>query len=270
VVSPFSVRGMTTTLIRRAGVPALLAATIVSLTGCAGVLGARMTYDDTEKAKITDIVLSGGSGSVLVRTAAVTETSIKRVIRRSTNPGESYQVNGSTLAIDTSCGHNCSVQYEIVAPAGVTVHGVLRSGDVSLDGVGATDVEVSSGDLMIKNATGPVQAKATSGDITVTGATGAVRTEASSGDVRVMNVAGPVTATVRSGDLDVKLTTANSVTADSSSGDVNVTVPKDSYQIRTDTSSGDANIHGLINDASAKNVLDLKASSGDVTVTATA
>lgn len=261
---------MTSTLIRRTGVLALTAATTVTLTGCAGVLGARMTYDDTEKAKITEIVVTGSGGDVLIRTAAVAETSIKRVIRRSSNPDASYQLSGSTLTIDTSCGHNCSVQYEIVAPAGVAVRGELGSGDISLDGVGATDVGVRSGDLVINNATGPVQASATSGDVTVTGSTAAVRADAKSGDVRVMNVTGPVVAKVASGDLDVKLTTANSVTAEANSGDVNVIVPKDTYQIRTDTNSGDASVHGLTNDASSKNVLDLKASSGDVTVTAAA
>ncbi len=261
---------MTTTLIRRTGVLALTAATAVTLTGCAGVLGARMTYDDTEKAKVTDIVVTGGGGDVQIRTAAVTETSIKRVVRSSSNPDESYRLAGSTLTVDTSCGHNCSVSYEIVAPTGVAVRGELGSGDIALDGVGATDVQVRSGDLVINNATGPVQAGATSGDVTITGATAAVTADADSGDVQVMNVAGPVTAKVASGDLDIKLTTANSVTAVANSGDVNVIVPKGSYQIRTDTSSGDAEIHDLTNDASAKNVLDVKASSGDVMVAAAA
>ena len=261
---------MTSILLRRTAVLAIVTAATVTLTGCAGVLGARMTYDDTEKAKITDVVVTGGGGDVLIRTAAVTETSIKRVIRRSSNPDESYRLSGSTLTIDTSCGHNCSVSYEIVAPTGVAVRGELGSGDISLDGVGATDVQVRSGDLVINNATGPVQADSSSGDVTITVATAAVTADARSGDVRVMNVAGPVTAKVASGDLDIKLTTANSVTAEANSGDVTVTVPRGSYQVRTDTGSGDADVHGVTNDASSKNVLDVKASSGDVTVSATA
>jgi DUF4097 and DUF4098 domain-containing protein YvlB len=261
---------MTTTLIRRTGVLALTAATAVTLTGCAGVLGARMTYDDTEKVKITDIVMSGGSGSILIRTAAVSETKIKRVIRRSSNPDESYRLDGTTLTIDTSCGHNCSVSYEITAPAGVAVRGELRSGDVALDGVGATDVQVSSGNLVINNAAGPVQARASSGDISVVGATDAVKAKANSGDIHVINAAGPVDASVTSGDLDIKLTAVNSVTAEASSGDVSVIVPRGSYQIRADANSGDAAVNDLTNDASSKYVLDVKAASGDVTVTAAA
>src|SRR5690349_5955644 len=104
---------MTTTLIRRAAVLALIAASTTALTGCAGVIGAKMTYDDTLKAKITDIVLTGGAGDVVVTTSEVDETTIHRVIRRSTNPGESFKLDGTTLTIDTSCGMNCSVSYEI-------------------------------------------------------------------------------------------------------------------------------------------------------------
>ncbi|MFD0517635.1 hypothetical protein [Paractinoplanes durhamensis] len=125
---------MTTTLIRRAAVLALIAASTTALTGCAGVIGAKMTYDDTEKGKITDIVLTGGSGDVTVTSGDVTETSIRRVIRRSSNPGSPYTLDGTTLNIDTSCGPNCSVSYEIKTPTGVNVRGKEHSGDIVLKG----------------------------------------------------------------------------------------------------------------------------------------
>jgi len=124
-----------------------------------------MTYNDTEKAKITDIVLSGGSGDVKITTAAVDETTIQRIIRRTTNPGGSYKLSGSTLSIDTSCGLNCSVSYEIQTPPGVKVRGNLDSGDVQLAGVADTTVQVSSGDVMVTDATGPVKVETTSGDM---------------------------------------------------------------------------------------------------------
>ncbi|MGX6605117.1 DUF4097 family beta strand repeat-containing protein [Micromonosporaceae bacterium Da 78-11] len=259
---------MTSTLIRRAGVLALTAATTVTLTGCAGVLGARMTYDDTEKAKVTDIVVTGGSGDVMIKSAAVTETTIKRVIRRSSNPGESYRLTGTTLNLDTSCGDNCSVSYEITAPAGVAVRGDLRSGDVALTGIGAVDLQLTSGDVMIRNATGPVKVHATSGDIEVLESNGPVQVESTSGDVRAMQVAGPVQVKLTSGDVEVKLTAANSVTAETTSGDVNVIVPPGSYRVMTDTNSGDASVQGLTNDATSKLLLDVRTHSGNASVVA--
>ena len=58
------------------------------------------------------------------------------------------------LHIDTDCGHDCSVSYEIEAPAGVAVRGELSSGDVGLTGSGSADVTLTSGDIMVRDATG--------------------------------------------------------------------------------------------------------------------
>ncbi|WP_030438551.1 DUF4097 family beta strand repeat-containing protein [Actinoplanes subtropicus] len=259
---------MTTTLIRRAGVLALIATTTAGLSGCAGVIGAKMTYDDTEKGKITDIVLAGGGGDVTVTTAPVTETTIRRVVRQASNPGTPYQLQGTTLTLDTICGMHCSVSYEIKTPPGVKVHGRLGSGDIRLDSVADTDLELTSGDLTVTNATGPVQVRATSGDIHVNDAKSSVKVQSTSGDIEALNAAGPVDVRVTSGDVQVSLAAPNSVTAHATSGDVTVNVPGDGkYKLVTSHGSGDLSIQGLENDSSAKNVIDVRTGSGDVNVT---
>jgi hypothetical protein len=261
---------MTTTLARRAGVFALIAATAATtLTGCAGVVGARMTFDDTEKTRITGIRLDGSSGDVSIRTAAVTETSIKRIVRHSTgDPGESYRLDGSTLVVDTSCGHDCTVSYEIVAPAGVKVGGELRSGDIALDAVGDTDVKLTSGTITVTDPAGTVKLRATSGDQRVVNAKKAVEIDSTSGTIDVVDAAGPLDLKVTSGDISAELAVANSVTARSTSGNVQVRVPAGDYRIVTGAGSGDANVDGLVSNPSAKNVLDVRTGSGDATVSA--
>ena len=260
---------MTTTLIRRAGVLVLIAATTTTLTGCAGAIGAigaKMTYHDTEKTKITEIVLTGGNGDVVVTTAPVTETTITRVVRRSSDPGPSYRLVGTTLNIDASCGADCSVSYEIKAPAGVAVRGRLRGGDVQLDGVGTTELEVTTGDLTVRDATGPVQVRGTTGDLQVLNAKGPVKLQSTTGDVRALNAGGAVEARVTTGDIDVVLAAPHSVIAESTTGDVDVTVPQGSYKVVTQAGSGEVDLHGLVSEATATNVLDLKVSSGDINV----
>ena len=259
---------MTTTLIRRVGVLALIVASTTALTGCAGVIGAKMTYEDTLPSKVTDVVLTGGAGDVVVATTAgVTETTVHRVIRRSTNPGESYKLDGTTLTIDTSCGANCSVSYEINTAPGVKVRGKERSGDIRLEGVADTDLEVTSGDLTVSDATGPVQIKATSGDIRVLNAKGAVKIKSTSGDIEARDAGGPVDIGVTSGDVQVSLAAPNSVTAHSTSGDMTITVPADGkYKLVTNSGSGDVHTNGLTSDATSKNVIDVRVASGDVTV----
>jgi DUF4097 and DUF4098 domain-containing protein YvlB len=261
---------MTTTLTRRAGVLALIAATAATtLTGCAGVLGARMTYDDTEKTKITDIQIEGTSGDVTVRTGKATETSIKRIIRRASgDPGESYRLDGSTLMIDTSCGNNCSVSYEIVAPAGVKVGGELRSGDIQLDSVADTDIKLTSGDITVMNATGPVKLRATSGDVRVVNAKSTVDIQSTSGDINAMDITGAMNLRVTSGDINAVLSAPASVTAQTTSGDVRLAVPSGSYRILTSAGAGDTEVQGLTSDPDAKNVLDLRTANGDAMVVA--
>lgn len=238
------------------------AAAVTVLAGCGGV-GARLTFNDTEKAAVTEIVVTGASGNINVKTAAVTETKIQRIIHRNSDPGQTFRMEGSVLHVDTDCGNDCSVDYDIEAPAGVKVSGELRSGDMGLTGVGATDVTVTSGNIMISKATGAVRAKATSGDIDVVDAAAAVTIESTSGDVRAMNATGPVIARATSGDVDVKLSAPASVTARASSGDVNVIVPPGSYLVK-----GAPTLEGLVADPASKNVIEVSASSGDAFVTA--
>ena len=255
-------------LFRRAGALTLVAAASAALAGCGGGIGATLTFNDVEKVKVSRIVLDGSSGDVQVSTAAINETQITRIVHSSSDPGLSYTLTGTELHLGTSCGPHCRVSYQIKAPVGVGVVGELSSGFVSLTGVGSADVHVSSGDIEIRGATGRVQARSTSGDVMVADSKGPATLEATSGDVHAVNIDGAVNAKATSGDIDVKLTVPASVTAAASSGDVDVIVPAGSYQVRARASSGDSNVGGITNDASSKNVLDLRTSSGDVTVSA--
>jgi len=263
---------MTPRLTRRVGALTLIAATAATaLTGCNGGIGARLTYDDTEKVKVTEIVLSGGNGDVLVKTAAISETHIKRIVRSSgADPGVSYRLAGTVLNVDTSCGPDCHVSYEIEAPTGVAVRGRLRSGDISLTDVATADVTLTSGNIMIERATGVVTAKTTSGDVTAAGLRGASTLVAGSGNVQAADVSGgaPVRFETGSGDVDVTISEAAPVTAKAGSGDVNLVVPAGSYRLQTNTGSGDEEIVGLTNDPKSKNLIDARTGSGDLRVVA--
>jgi hypothetical protein len=263
---------MTPTLARRAGAATLIAATAAVLAGCGGGIGARLTYDDTEKVKVSEIVLTGGSGDLTVRTAAVSETRIKRIVRTDSaaDPQASYRLDGTVLNIDTSCGESCRVSYEIEAPTGVAVRGKLGSSDVALADVATVDVTVGSGDVVITGATGSVAIKTGSGDITANNLKGAVQLVSGAGDVKAVDLSGgaAVRAQASSGDVDVQMTAVAPVTARTGSGDITLLVPDGAYQIKTHTGSGDEAVVGLTNDPAAKNLLDVQTGSGDATITA--
>src|SRR5690349_9065659 len=178
----------------------LAAVSMGALAGCDGVVGARMTFDDTESAKVTEIVLTGGVSNVTVETdASATETRIRRVIYGGTDPGGSYELAGGVLTLDGDCGRDCRVDFTVTAPPGAAVKGELRSGDVMLHGIGSVDLRLTSGDVMVENGTGPVKVRTTSGDLNVIGGS-EVSLESHSGDLSVLDVTGPVTAKTTSGN----------------------------------------------------------------------
>jgi hypothetical protein len=263
---------MTARLIRRAGVLTLAATTTATvLTGCGAGVGAKLTYDDAVREKITAVVIDGHSGNVAVSTGAGPGTQVKRMVRTDgRDPEISYRVVGSTLNVSTSCGDRCSVSYEITAPAGVKVSGRLSSGDLTLSQVASADVKVESGEILLERIAGDVTARAESGNITANDLGGAVSLSASSGDVMAQELGGgkPIKVNSSSGNITLGLTKPASVTARASSGDIDLIVPEGPYKIvgqRRDD-SGDGVTTDLVSDPSAPNVLDLKASSGDASV----
>ncbi|AGL15105.1 DUF4097 family beta strand repeat-containing protein [Actinoplanes sp. N902-109] len=246
----------------------IVAAAAVVLAGCDGGIGARLTYDDTEQAKITEIVVSGGSGDVSISTAAGTATRIKRVVRSNGHdPGRSYSVSGSTLTVDTSCGSNCSVSYEIQAPTGVTVRGGLRSGGLALAEVGTADVSVTSGNIRLDRITGAVTARATAGNIVAHALSGPATLAATSGNIEGFQLTGgrPVSTETRSGNVKLQLVQAASVRAHTTNGNVELVVPNGDYQVRDDVGNGDFHTN-LRADAGAANVIDVHTSNGNIKV----
>ncbi|GAA3345220.1 hypothetical protein GCM10020358_51440 [Amorphoplanes nipponensis] len=263
---------MTPTLARRAGAVTLIAAAATALAGCGGGMGARLTYDDTEKVKVSEIVLTGGSGDVTVTTAAIAETRIKRLVRTdgSDDPRASYQLAGTVLSLDTSCGQRCRVSYEIQAPAGVAVRGKLGSGNLTLSDIGTADVTVGSGNALINGAAGAVSLKAGSGEVEANDLRGPVTLVTGSGNIEAHGLSGGQAVRVQtgSGEVTAELTRAASVTARTGSGNVELMVPDGAYRVTTHHGSGDAEVIGLVSDPAAKNVIEVQTGSGNATITA--
>jgi hypothetical protein len=257
-----------------AAVAALAAATLVT-TGCAGPAYAELTFNATEGVKVTEVVIGEGSGDVVVRTSARTDTAISRVVRyRGAQPKTAYRLTGGSLAVDTDCGDNCSVSYTIDSPPGVTVRGATRSGDIALTDIAAADVRAGSGDITVRNATGAVTARTSSGSIRLSDVKGTVTATAESGDVEALGLGGTTDAQAGSGDVNLDFATGATggaattvgVKARTTSGDITVAVPADSpFTISAATGSGDENI-GVTSVPNAPNRLDLQAGSGDIFV----
>jgi hypothetical protein len=249
-------------------VTALSAATaLILLAGCDNLSFRRLDFDTTEAVRITSIKVRPGAGDVVVRaTGQPNEVRIKRVVRyQGGEPETTYEIVGSELVLDTECGDGCTVSYEVTTPPGVSVRGETGSGDVDLNKVGEVQFELGSGDVRIAGATGPVRAETGSGSIEVDDVATPVTLRASSGDITARRLRGAVDAEASSGNVTVELTAVASVRAHASSGDVELTVPAGSYQVRSAAEAGRAEL-GVPHTAGATSVLDVATGSGDIAV----
>ncbi len=255
-------------LLGRIGGLALIAVAATALTGCDGGVPTQLTFSDTEKVKVTEIVVAGGSGDVMVRTSAIGETRIGRTVtyRDGQEPGATYKLTGTVLNVDTNCGSNCSVSYDIEAPTGVAVRGALGSGEIALTGVATADVTVGSGNVAVTEASGAVKARTRSGNIVVQDLKGAAHLVATSGNIEGMGLgSGALIAEATSGDIELTLSKPGPVTAKATSGNVGLMVPDGSYQVRTSATSGEQMVD-VPHDPAGKHLLDVRATSGDVRI----
>jgi hypothetical protein len=168
--------------------------------------------------------------------------------------------NGNLTLAAPSCqnGNNgvCSVGFAVTVPesfpANFAVSASSEGGPVSVSGVGAADINSSSGPVTASDVQGLLTVTSAGGDIRVTGA-GSAGLDSGSGNVSASGIPGTLTITSAGGNIDV--TGTGSATLDSGSGTVNASAVLGTLAV---TSAG-----GNINIAGARGVT-LDSGSGDV------
>jgi hypothetical protein len=263
----------------------LAAAALLVAAGC-GLVWNTLSDGLVQDTPIAEVRINGGSGDVTVLGDATKGVDVRRTVRYvgDTRPGQTMSVVDGILTVNTSCGNRCRAAYEIHVARGVKVTGKNNSGNVSLSDVSDVDVQVDSGDLTVRRASGSVSLSADSGRVQATDVTGGATLSADSGDVTLTGIGGPVRVTVGSGRIEATGLSGDSASLESDSGDIeislrapaNVTVRADSGRIevaapdgccrvQASASSGTKDIRIATSTTSAY-LLDLRTGSGDITV----
>ncbi|WP_157599659.1 DUF4097 family beta strand repeat-containing protein [Saccharomonospora xinjiangensis] len=238
-------RGMKSVVLAVGGIVLVVAGVAIAANWTVPIASERT---DTVKAAVERVDIDNDSGNVAIRSADVTSTVIEQRLRyHGEEPGRTFEVDGSTLLLH-GCGPDCSVEYEVRVPFGVTVEGEVSSGDILVEGTGNVSVRASSGDVELRLR----DAERVS-----------VRVESGNIDAELREVA-EIEAMASSGNVDLDLAGVDRVRANAESGDVTATVPTGDYRVRATTDSGESDVSG--DDPTAERVLDLTTSSGDVTV----
>jgi hypothetical protein len=228
-------------------------------------LGSKFENNHTVSETVRSVKLDGDSGAVKIRTGSGQPT-VRETVHynwRSKPSGAFYRVEGDQLVL-ADCGRNCTVDFEVVVPAGVPVNGKLDSGDLDVAGVSSVDVQSDSGRARVEDVSGAVKLRLESGSIDLRDV-GEVKVHSGSGSISGADVRGPVDATSSSGSVDFSLAQANDVKVSADSGSVELTVPGGPYRVQGNSDSGHREID-VPTDGSAQHLLDLTTDSGSVTV----
>lgn len=145
----------------------------------------------------------------------------------------------------------CEIDYDGEIPADAAAVVTLTSGSLTLDEIGGpAELETTSGSIAARQVDGDFSASATSGNIRAE--------ELSSQNAE---------ASTTSGQIEMGfLETPAHVIAEATSGGIEISVPRDqSYRVLTDTSSGQVIIN-VATDPESSSVLDLRTTSGSITV----
>ncbi|MFE0020620.1 DUF4097 family beta strand repeat-containing protein [Amycolatopsis sp. NPDC059021] len=215
---------------------------------------------------ITKVRLDNGSGETKIRTGSGPVRIHQEFSYRWSKPSDSYKVDGDTLVLQ-GCGKNCSVDYDVIVPAGVPVTGRNDSGGVRISGVASVDVTVDSGRAEVTDVAGPVKLAVDSGATELRNIGQDVTVRSDSGSVTGSGLRGKVDVKADSGRVELKMAASNDVKVHADSGSIEVDVPGGPYRVLGNTDSGHRDI-GVSNDASAPHTLDLTTDSGSVKVRA--
>jgi hypothetical protein len=139
-------------------------------------------------------------------------------------------------------GRYSSLDLDVTVPRDAQLEVTDSSGDLELSDVGATKIDDSSGDQLLKNINGNLKINDTSGEIRVVSVLGDIELEDSSGNIDIEDVRGNVKiVTDSSGDIAISKVTGNAEVVNDSSGDITISNVKMNVTIDND-SSGNLNV----------------------------
>jgi hypothetical protein len=224
---------------------ALIAVAVSIATGW--IWSSTATATEAVGERIDVVEIDNDSGNVSITAGDVDRTQVKQKFSyRFDSPGNAFEVDDGVLKLK-DCGWWCSVDYEVVVPAGTEVSGELDSGNLLLAGVASADVKADSGNITLRDI---------AGDLTL---------DIDSGNVEGTGLGGDLTANVDSGRLDLQFDEQVDVTADVDSGDIELTVPDGEYRVEGESDSGSRDIQ-VDKSQDAEYVLELNVDSGNLAV----
>lgn len=229
-----------------AGVTVVASGLLLSACDWGDFSGNEFNDQESLNQSVSEVRFSNDSGDVRITTGDTFE--VRRTVGYGDDkPGKTYRMDGDALVLEECPERDCWVSYDVTVPADVKVSGHVDSGNVEVTGVASANVAAESGEVTVRDVAGKVNASA------------------QSGNVELSRIGGAVVAGAQSGNVSVAVAEVVAVTATTSSGNIDVTVPDDEYQVDIETSDRGDVVNDLGDDDSGPKI-NLRADSGNVTL----
>ena len=171
-----------------------------------------------------------------------------RINQIASNPP--IQQNGSDITIgdrshNNDLYRNLSVDYDITLPRASAITASSGSGDLQIDGVGASlKASTGSGNILATGIHGTASLDTGSGDIVLEEtANGDVRAQTGSGSIRLNGIAGGLHAGTGSGDIEIAGNPTTDWKLDTGSGNIRMNVGSSAhFNLNASTGSGSVNV----------------------------
>ena len=194
---------------------------------------------------VTSLTVQSDGGQVQVTAGQVSRVQLTETImsdhQGDAPPAVAESVSGGRLSLPDPCANaNCSVNFSLTVPFGVTVSVATQGGPVAVSGVAGANLDTGGGPASATLIGGPLTVTTGGGPLVVRGVAGPLRADTDGGTLTAQDIAS-ATATVTTGGGAAMVTFAaapRSVSVSTDGGAAVVAVPGGPYAVTADSNGG--------------------------------
>jgi len=194
---------------------------------------------------VTSLTVQSDGGQVQVAAGHVRRVQYAETIMYDQGdgpPAVAQSVSGGHLSLsDPACAtSDCSVNFSLIVPFGVTVSVATQGGPAAVSGVAGANLDTGGGPARVSQIRGPLTASTDGGPLVVLGVTGRLSADTGGGNLLAQDVTA-ATATISTGGSPAMVTFAAapaSVSVSTDGGPAILAVPGGPYAVAADSDGG--------------------------------
>jgi hypothetical protein len=195
---------------------------------------------------VTSLIVQSDGGQVQVAAGQVSRVQVTETIMYdqpvSGPPAVAQSVSGGRLSLsDPACANtDCSVNFSLTVPFGVTVSVASQGAPVAVSGVAGANLDTGGGPARASLIGGPLTASTEGGPLVLAGVTGPLRADTGGGQLIAQDItSATATVTTEGGPAMVTFAAApESVSVGTDGGPAVLAVPGGPYAVAADSGGG--------------------------------